>query len=178
MKSLQALGLVMLIVGGLLIMGVVPLRPVGGALAICGAGLVILGWINPRRKKRKPRERYSWEEDGTREPTPIYQPQPSEVRLRERPSDVEVAFTSPNPGSIPAPRQNNPLPGTAEYTAGRGEIPAPRERERGIAEYTVPVPEGASADFQPPPLTAGGLSEEIPAEEDPYLPPMAPPPPG
>ena len=178
MKSLQALGLVLLIIGGMVIVGVTSLRPLGGALAICGAGLVIFGWVGPRaRSKRHKKEPYRYEDDGTREPQPIYQAQPSAVRLRERPGESEVGFTSPNPGSIPPPRQNQPAAGAAEYSTGRGEVPSPRERERGTAEYTAPITPRAVEDAAPPPLTASShLGEAVPADHDPYLPPMAPPP--
>ena len=176
MKSLQALGLVLMVIGGMLLAAVVSLRPLGGALAICGAGLLVFGWINPTRlSRRRKAEPFHYEDDGTRPPQPIYQAQPGEVRLRERPSDVEVEFTTPNPGAIPAQRQSQPGPAGAEYSTGRAEIPMARERERSVPEYTTPVDSQPDAS-RPAPLTATGLGPEAPPDADPYLPPMAPPP--
>ncbi|GAC1335667.1 MAG: hypothetical protein NVSMB17_18840 [Candidatus Dormibacteria bacterium] len=176
---MQALGLAMVIVGGMVILAGTALRPVGGALAICGAGLLVYGWMNGRRRPPAPPPRPSqrWDEEHLSTPRGLYQPTPGEVRFRDRTTEAAPVFTKPNPGAIPAPREPAPTPGGPAYTTGRADVPAPRERPRGAAEYTVPAPDPAlDRGVLPPPLTASPRPVELPVDEDPYLPPMAPPP--
>jgi hypothetical protein len=154
LKALQALGLALVLIGGLVVLGVPGLRPVGYALVICGVGLVIFGMLQARRPRRpKRRAPYSWEDDEPSGPRELYTAEPGEVRLRERGGGAAPEFTSPAPGTIPAVRSQ--ASGTpAEFALGP----------------SAPQP-------SPPAQTASGLSEELPLESDPSMPPMAPPPP-
>ena len=138
MKPLGALGLVLVIVGALVALVVAGLRPLGGAMLICGAGLVIYSLLPRSRRVGGKRGPYSWEEDEKpRGPRQIYTADPGEVALRSKPPAHEPDFVSPSPGIIPPIRQQA-SGGNPEYTTGHAEVPPPRERERPAPEYTPP----------------------------------------
>lgn len=176
MKPLRALGLVLVIVGALVALVVAGLRPVGGALLICGAGLVIYSFLPQSRLGSGKRGPYSWEEDdkprGRRQ---LYTADPGEVAPRAKPPAQQPDFVSPNPGIIPPIRQQA-SGGNPEYTAGHAEVPPPRERERAAAEYTPPAQEVRPDDpTEAPPPLPGYPTDTLPADGS-EMPPMAPPP--
>jgi hypothetical protein len=176
MKPMLALGVVLVIVGALVALALPGLRPLGGALLICGAGLVVYSFLPRSQGARGRRGPYSWEDDEKpRGPRQIYTAAPGEVAPRPRPPAQEPSFVSPTPGTIPPIRQQ-PSGGDAEYTAGHAEVPPPRERQKPAAEYSPPPGQMLTDDatVAPPPLP-GYPTDNLPADDS-DLPPMAPPP--
>ncbi|MEA2682508.1 MAG: hypothetical protein QOK05_836 [Chloroflexota bacterium] len=177
MKPLSALGLVLLIVGGLVVLVVKGLQPLGGALLICGAGLVIYSFLPQSRRPGGRRGPYSWEDDEKpRGPRQIYTADPGEVAPRSRPQGHEPDFVTPTPGTIPPIRQQA-SGGSAEYTTGHNEVPEPRERERMAAEYTTGPQEMRPDDGTVAPPPPPGYPSDTLAGDSSDIPPMAPPPP-
>ncbi|HEY8740952.1 MAG TPA: hypothetical protein VIN56_10210 [Candidatus Dormibacteraeota bacterium] len=179
MKPLGALGLVLVIVGGLIALALGGLRPVGGALAICGLALIVYSYVQPQRKlERSRRGPYSWEDDEKQKdgPPEIYTPVPGEVVPRTRPTAAPADFTVAAPGDIP-PIRTQASGGAAEYTTGHGEVPPPREREHEAAEYSPPPGEMRDEPRKEPSPPPPGFSESLLPPEDADMPPMAPPPP-
>ena len=175
MKPPTALGLVLAIVGALVALAAPALRPVGGALAICGLALVIYSLL-PRGARRDTRGPYSWEDDEKGGPQEIYTANPGEVQLKSRQSGQVPDFAGARPGDIPMPRQ--PASGRpAQYTAAENsDVPAPRHRERTAAEY-APTPREMRAGERTPPGPGPRFVPDLLNGEDPGMPPMAPPPP-
>lgn len=177
MKPMLALGVVLVIVGALVALALPALRPVGGALMICGAGLVVYSFLPRSQRARGKRGSHSWQDDDEPHgPRQIYTPAPGEVAPRPQRQAQEPSFVSPEPGSIPPIRQQS-SGGDAEYTAGHAEVPLPREREKAAAEYSPPPGQVHEDDgTEPPPPLPGYPSDSIPAS-DPDMPPMVPRPP-
>jgi hypothetical protein len=178
MKPLSALGLALVIVGALVALAVTSLRPVGGAIVLCGAALVVFGFYRPRAARRaRSRPPYSWDDPDNAGPRTLYQPNPGEVMVKSRLPEHAPEFTEARPGTIPIPRQQA-SGGAAEYTAsGNADVPEPREREHQAAEYS-PNPRVTPDDEVVPQGPQGpNYVPDLLNSEDPNLPPMAPPPP-
>lgn len=176
MKPLLALAVVLVIVGALVALALPGLRPVGGALLICGAGLVVYLFLPRSRRARGKRGPHNWEDDEEpRGPQQIYTATPGEVAPRPRRQTQEPSFVSPTPGSIP-PLRRQSSGGDAEYTASHAEVPPPREREKAVPEYSPPPGQMQEDDGTavPPPLP-GYPTDNLPGS-DPEMPPMVPPP--
>jgi hypothetical protein len=177
MKPLGALGLVLVIVGALVALVVAGLRPLGGAMLICGAGLLVYSFLPRSRLVGGKRGPYSWEEDEKPHgPRQIYTADPGEVAVRSRPPGQEPDFVSPTPGVIPPIRQQA-SGGHAAYTTGHAEVPEPRERERAAPEYTPPPQEIRPDDGTEAPTPMPGYPTDNLPEDASDIPPMAPPPP-
>ncbi|HEV1996541.1 MAG TPA: hypothetical protein VGR61_00225 [Candidatus Dormibacteraeota bacterium] len=177
MKPLTALGLALATVGALVALAVATLRPVGGALFICGVALVIYGLLPRSARRQRARGPYSWDDEQKGGPRELYTANPGEVQVKTRQVDHEPEFTVARPGDIPMPR-HQASGGAAEYTAAENtDIPVPRDRERAAAEYT-PTPREMRPD-EPTPQGPQGPSfiPDLLNSENPDMPPMVPPPP-
>ena len=106
MKPVAAMGLVMVMVGAMVALGTTTLRPVGGALLICGVVMVVYGSLPRGARSTRQNGPYSWEKEENSGPREFYTANPSEVRLKLRQQTQEPQFTTPRPGSIPTSRQH------------------------------------------------------------------------
>jgi hypothetical protein len=177
MKPLGALGLALALVGALMFLALPGLRPVGGAMVLCGLALIVYSIVMPQRQRRRDqRARSRWEDDPPPGPQPIYSPEPGEVRARSNVPSQAPGFTSANPGNIPPIRQQA-SGGAAGYSTGHAEVPAPREREHAAAEYSPPPGQVQADAISEPPARPPGLSTALLPADDPDMPPMASPPP-
>lgn len=178
MKPLSALGLALVIVGALVALAITALRPVAGALVLCGAALVVYGYYRPRNvRRRRAHGPNDWENVEPEGPRVLYTANPGEVHLKTRGSEHSPEFTEAHPGTIPTPRRPA-SGGDAEYTSpANADVPLPRDRERAAAEYT-PTPRETPAD-EPVPQGPQGPNyvPDLLNSENPDMPPMAPPPP-
>jgi len=108
LKPVAAMGLVMVMVGAMVALGTTTLRPVGGALLICGVVIGVYGSLPRGSRSTRQNGPYSWEKEENSGPREFYTANPSEVRLKLRQQTQEPQFTTPRPGSIPTSRQQVP----------------------------------------------------------------------
>ncbi len=149
MKPLAAGGLALALIGGLVALIGGGLRPLGGALLICGLALLVYAYFTPGTPA--PGRPVAWTDDEPASgPAEIYRAEPGEVRPRPNTPGQAPGFTSPTPGEIPPVRQQA-SGGSTQYTTGHADVPPPRERQPGSAEYYPPAGEVRPAAAPEPP---------------------------